>query len=171
MNGLNKKIAFSLTELLIVIAIVAIIAAYAVPTYRSYANRTKVSQLIEALTTCQLAVASYYNDQYSFPTTIDCFGGVAQNTTVAIPGFAGSFYFTTGTTTYATPKLYMQIWRNDLLAPTGINPGKVSFGMYVKDNVIYTNCGTWNNSTATDVDPDLLPAGCRDQISSTAWVQ
>jgi prepilin-type N-terminal cleavage/methylation domain-containing protein len=163
--------AFSLIELLIVITITALVSGYSITSYRTYTNKTKVSQMIESLSTCQLAISASYYEKFTFPNTIDCFGGIAKNVITAIPGYAGFFYFTTGTTAYSTPKLQMYIYRNDLLAPTGINPARLYVGMYIKDNVIYSNCGNWANDPTSDVDPDLLPDSCRDQVSSTTWVQ
>ena len=164
--------AFSLIELLIVLTIAAIISGYSITSYQSYTNKTKVSQMIESLSICQLAISAYYYENFTFPNTIDCFGGIPQNAITAIPGYEGYFYFfTTGTTSYNTPKLQMYISRNDLLAPTGINPARLYVGMYIKDNVIYSNCGNWANDLTSDVDSDLLPDSCRDQVLSTTWAQ
>jgi type IV pilus assembly protein PilE len=50
---MNKK-GFSLTELMIVVALIGIIAAIAVPSYNSYMQRTRRSEAISALETLAL---------------------------------------------------------------------------------------------------------------------
>jgi type IV pilus assembly protein PilA len=51
----NQK-GFTLIELMIVVAIIGILAAIALPAYQDYTARTKVSEVILAGTTCKTAV-------------------------------------------------------------------------------------------------------------------
>jgi type IV pilus assembly protein PilA len=51
---------FTLIELMIVVAIIGILAAVALPAYQSYAARAKVSEVILALGACRAAISEVY---------------------------------------------------------------------------------------------------------------
>src|SRR4051812_40441 len=51
---------FTLIELLIVIAIIGILAAIAIPSYQSYSNRAKFAEVIQATGPYKLAVETCY---------------------------------------------------------------------------------------------------------------
>lgn len=53
-------IGFTLIELMIVVAVVGILAAVALPAYQNYAVRAKVSEVILALTGCRTTVTEVY---------------------------------------------------------------------------------------------------------------
>jgi len=50
---------FTLIELMIVIAIIGILAAIAIPQYQDYTKRAKMSEAIAAASPCKLGVAEY----------------------------------------------------------------------------------------------------------------
>ncbi|HET7266482.1 MAG TPA: pilin [Oleiagrimonas sp.] len=58
---------FTLIELMIVIAIIAILAAIAIPAYQNYTVRAKVSELIVAADACKTSVTEYYQSVGSLP--------------------------------------------------------------------------------------------------------
>src|SRR6202167_2717216 len=51
---------FTLIELMIVVAIIGILAAIAIPAYQDYMVRSKVTELINAAGVCKTSVAEYY---------------------------------------------------------------------------------------------------------------
>lgn len=63
-----KQKGFTLIELMIVIAILGILAAIAIPTYQDYMKRAKVSEAINMVSSGKAAVASYYQAHKQFPT-------------------------------------------------------------------------------------------------------
>ena len=58
---------FTLIELMIVIAIIGILAAIAIPQYQDYTKRAKVSEVIVASSPCKLAVSEYFSAKNVFP--------------------------------------------------------------------------------------------------------
>src|SRR4030088_2411051 len=59
---------FTLIELMIVVAIVGILAAIALPAYQDYIVRSKVSEVEAALAACKTSVAEYTSSHGSMPT-------------------------------------------------------------------------------------------------------
>lgn len=54
----NKPKGFSLIELMIVVAIIAVLAAVAIPSYQNYTLRAKFTEVIQAVSPFKLAIES-----------------------------------------------------------------------------------------------------------------
>jgi type IV pilus assembly protein PilA len=66
---------FTLIELMIVIAIIGILAAIAIPQYQDYTRRAKTSEVIGAASPCKLAVAEFAsNNNGNFPSSVTSAG-------------------------------------------------------------------------------------------------
>ena len=59
---------FTLIELMIVVAIIGILAAIAIPAYQDYIMRSKVTELVNAAGVCKTTVAEYYQAKGAMPT-------------------------------------------------------------------------------------------------------
>jgi len=59
---------FTLIELMIVVAIIGILAAIAIPAYLDYAVRSQVAHGINLTAGAKVAVAEYFQDQGVYPT-------------------------------------------------------------------------------------------------------
>jgi len=59
---------FTLIELMIVVAIVGILAAIALPAYQDYVVRSKMSEPVAALAACKTSVAEYLSTRSSLPS-------------------------------------------------------------------------------------------------------
>ena len=77
-----KKIqkGFTLIELMIVVAIIGILAAIAIPAYSDYTKRAKVTELVTAGSACKASVSEYFQAQGIFPADIAAAGCSAQTT-------------------------------------------------------------------------------------------
>jgi len=64
----NTKKGFTLIELMIVVAIIAILAAIAIPAYQDYLIRSQVSEGATLAGGAETAVAEYYSNKGVFPS-------------------------------------------------------------------------------------------------------
>jgi type IV pilus assembly protein PilA len=92
---------FTLIELMIVVAIIGILAAVALPAYRDYSVRAKVSELILAASSGKNTVAEYVNTYGEMPSTASIQVEGQQSKYVASVTYtsAGGGAGTTGTIT------------------------------------------------------------------------
>jgi len=69
MQHSDKQLGFTLIELMIVVAIIGVLAAIALPAYRDYMVRSRVAELIEVGSTAKNSVSEYRINKGSMPTS------------------------------------------------------------------------------------------------------
>jgi type IV pilus assembly protein PilA len=75
---------FTLIELMIVVAIVGILAAIALPAYQDYVVRSKMSEVEAAIAACKTSVSEYVSTHNNFPDTAN--SGCSNTTTQYVDG-------------------------------------------------------------------------------------
>jgi type IV pilus assembly protein PilA len=77
----NAQKGFTLIELMIVVAIIGILAAIAIPAYSNYTKRAKVTELVTAASACKASVSEYFQAQGAMPADITAAGCESVATT------------------------------------------------------------------------------------------
>jgi type IV pilus assembly protein PilA len=70
MANTKRQSGFTLIELMIVIAILGIIAAIAIPAYQHYTIRAKISEAVRVINPLTAAIGVYYWSNSAFPTNL-----------------------------------------------------------------------------------------------------
>ncbi|EMS3257572.1 pilin [Neisseria gonorrhoeae] len=170
MNTLQK--GFTLIELMIVIAIVGILAAVALPAYQDYTARAQVSEAILLAEGQKSAVTEYYLNNGIWPKDNDSAGVAASST---IKGkYVQKVEVNNGvvTATMASSNVNKEIQGKKLSLWAKREDGSVKWfcGQPVtRDNANAANDDTVTADTDTNgkIDTKHLPSTCRDKHSDT----
>ena len=72
---INVTSGFSAIELMLAIAIIAVLALVAVPSYSAYVERTRVAQATTDIRAINALISRYYQDQHDYPDSLAQVGG------------------------------------------------------------------------------------------------
>ncbi|MEZ5568172.1 MAG: pilin [Halioglobus sp.] len=151
---------FTLIELMIVIAIVGILAAIALPAYQDYIVRSKMSEPMAALAEAKTTIAEFYSSQGSWP--IDA-AQAGINTNPNKPIIASLFYDSTAGTN--GPLITAGIQGGVVPGQAAANDVGFSLSALTRsDRSIVWKCKRSANTgdVADGVEAKYLPANCRN---------
>ena len=146
MKSMQK--GFTLIELMIVVAIIAILAAIAIPAYQNYLIRSQVSEGAVLTDGAKTALAEYYSNHGSFPTNA---------TSAGLPANASSISgkYVTGVS-IATSGVIEATFGNQ--ANSAIATKMFGLSAIANGGSISWSC---SNSSYTTIDSKYLPSSCR----------
>jgi len=140
MKQLQK--GFTLIELMIVVAIIGILAAVAIPAYQDYIARSQMSEAVTLMGGAKTPLSEYIADQGDLPTNITDVVGTTSGRYVASLGLGGD-----ATDVYLTATM----------GTTGVNSSIQGKTVQMSST---DGARTWDCSPG-DVEAKYLPAACR----------
>lgn len=145
----HKQEGFTLIELMIVVAIIGILAAVAIPAYQDYIKKSKVSEANTLFAGFKTEVMNVYSDKGTYPNFQDLKdGGIVYKGTYVEATYSGEA---------TDPQVCFKV--------AGFDAGKDTIGWkYIKDAADQTR-RNWSckaaESGCTTIDSKYLPKVCK----------
>lgn len=144
--NIKKTQGFTLIELMIVVAIIAILAAIALPAYQDYVARAQVSEAATLTGGVKTAIAEEYANTGDFDGITNATAGLAS--AISITGkYVLSVTVTDGLVEAEMGKAASQ----------KVTGGTLAYSPWDEGGSVSWNCAV----TETDIEPKYLPSVCR----------
>jgi len=148
---MKKQAGFTLIELMIVVAIIGILAAVAIPAYQDYLKRSKITEVAAAAAACKTSLSEYIASKNAFPADADTAGCSTQatqyNAKLAVTGGEISVQIQNVDAKVDTQHLYL----------TAMSDAAATKVAAATESIASWKCGTEAKST----EYKFFPANCR----------
>jgi type IV pilus assembly protein PilA len=144
----NKR-GFTLIELLIVIAIIGILAAIAIPMYKAQTIKARLGEVVRAIQYVKSASTTFYNDNNRFPDCSVSFTSITSSLGVYIPGGRRVSVIT------AQGNPYLISATIDRVSPA--NPTIDGDTIILRGDIGPDGVVIWNWDSSSTLDPSYMP--------------
>jgi type IV pilus assembly protein PilA len=159
---------FTLIELMIVVAIIGILAAVALPAYQDYTARAKLSEVILAASACRTSVTEIYQSGGTSSPGDNAWGCEATASTAGFSKYVNAIQTDTngkvtvvlqGTLSGAGPINSLVNGRSLTLVPLATANTAAVWSSQAGAALFGWRCGS--TADGTDIPPKFLPGSCR----------
>ncbi|MEN9887866.1 MAG: hypothetical protein RL758_2444 [Pseudomonadota bacterium] len=159
---------FTLIELMIVVAIIGILAAVALPAYQDYTVRAKMSEVVLAASSCRTGITEVYQSGNASTAPADNGWGCESGAGTSNPSTTTKYVAAVTTDENGVISVEAQ----NFAANTGLNGKKVSLIPMINATTPATPANAMGSalwgwkcgSTGTDAPLKFLPGSCRGDI-------
>ena len=147
----KKQSGFTLIELMIVVAIIGILAAVAIPAYQDYLKRSKVTEVAAAAAACKTSLSEYIASKNAFPADANTAGCSQQATQ-----YVKTLEVSNGEIAVEIQKVDTKVDAKHLYL-TAMKDDTATTAAAATDSIASWKCGT--EAAATEY--KFFPANCR----------